>query len=366
MDRISSALPDADPDVAVPCTAAATVAASLGRLLLEMAYDGDAQRIAAVSRAEGIDPANLSRPDGRLLLQDVERLVARVAADVPDPQLGFRAYERSHPGVFQTVGFAMMGCSSLLEAMRCLARHLPILSDRNCAHVVREAAGYRLCFERAPVVSPLLSEMALAALLGFCRFMTGGEPLRVIEIGFDYPAPADLSAYRALLGNARMHFGEPEVGMLMDAEQLERPLAGASAAVQRLQQELARLQLDAVRHRRLISIQVRQYIAENLEGRAPALETVAAALGRSSRSLQRELAMEGSTFSVLLDDTRRGLAQLYLQHSQVPLKVLAFQLGFGEASSFHRACMRWFGQTPLACRNGAAAAERSAARPRTS
>ena len=333
------------------------VAASTAQLLLNMALEGDPARETELCQTVGIDPAVLTHPDGRLPRASVDLLAERLAALTGDPHLGFRALQRSHPSVFQVVGYAMLGCTSLLEAMRCLARCLPILDDSLRASVARESGGYRLLVDsQAPPPPPLLLDTGLAALMGFCRFMAGGQPLRLHEISFPYPAPADLSAHRALLGSARLHFDAPKVSILLDAAQLERRLTGASPALQTLQRHAVRLQLDAARRGRLLSSQVHQHIVEQLDGRAPTLHSIAQAMGRSARSLQRELSMEGTAFTTLLDDSRRSLAHLYLQHSQVPLKELSYQLGFGELSSFYRACMRWFGQTPLSYRRAATAA----------
>lgn len=332
-----------------------TIATPLVSLLLDMALGGDRDRKAALCTAHGIDPAVLAEPDGRLPARAVEQLVSQLARQQPEPRLGFKALELASPSVFQVVGFAMMSCPTLLEAMRCLARCLPILNDSATAQITREAGGYRLSLKAADPPPPLLQDTELAALLGFCRFITGGTPLRVIEASFHYDEPADLSAHRALLGAARLRFGQTVVSLLLDAHQLEQPLASTSPALRVLHRQLARLQLDDVRHHRLTSIEVRQHIIDQLEGRAPTLQSVARAMGRSPRHVQRALTMEGASFTALLDDTRRGLAHLYLQHSTLPLKELAFQLGFGEQSSLHRACARWFGQTPQRYRQAAGA-----------
>jgi AraC-like DNA-binding protein len=47
-----------------------------------------------------------------------------------------------------------------------------------------------------------------------------------------------------------------------------------------------------------------------------------------------------------LDDTRRELAQHYLDQRDVSLADTAYLLGFSEQSSFFRAVRRWFGSSP--------------------
>lgn len=93
------------------------VAAPTAQLLLSMALEGDPARVAELCQAVGIDPAVLTHPDGRLPRASVDHLAERLTALTGDPRLGFRALQRSHPSVFQVVGYAMLGCTSLLDAM---------------------------------------------------------------------------------------------------------------------------------------------------------------------------------------------------------------------------------------------------------
>ena len=53
------------------------------------------------------------------------------------------------------------------------------------------------------------------------------------------------------------------------------------------------------------------------------------------------------SFQQLLDDTRRQLAEGYLQDAQLPLSEIAALLGFSEQSAFSRAFAKWHGQSPL-------------------
>jgi len=66
----------------------------------------------------------------------------------------------------------------------------------------------------------------------------------------------------------------------------------------------------------------------------------------SERTLHRRLAVEGTSFQRLLDDTRRELARHYLGQREVSLADIAYLLGFTDQSSFFRAARRWFGSSP--------------------
>jgi AraC-like DNA-binding protein len=91
---------------------------------------------------------------------------------------------------------------------------------------------------------------------------------------------------------------------------------------------------------------VQALLASLLPKGPPHRDDVAAQMMMSERTLQRRLAEEGTSFTNLVDDTRRELARQSLSAGELSLKMLSFQLGFSEPSAFYRACKRWFGMAP--------------------
>ncbi|MDT9151237.1 AraC family transcriptional regulator, partial [Escherichia coli] len=63
-----------------------------------------------------------------------------------------------------------------------------------------------------------------------------------------------------------------------------------------------------------------------LRGETPTIETLANRLGTTPWTLQRQLASEGTGFRELLDNTRRQLAQDYLQETNSSLSEIAWLL----------------------------------------
>ncbi len=76
------------------------------------------------------------------------------------------------------------------------------------------------------------------------------------------------------------------------------------------------------------------------------LPHVAAKLGMSPRAVQRHLENEGTNFRKLTEGIRRSAAERYLKSSNMPLKEIAYLLGFSELSTFSRAVKTWFGVSP--------------------
>lgn len=77
-----------------------------------------------------------------------------------------------------------------------------------------------------------------------------------------------------------------------------------------------------------------------------AMAQVASRLAVSSRTLQRRLHEEGTSFKQVLRDTRERLARHYLGRTQLTSNEIAYLLGFDEPTSFFRAFRTWTGMSP--------------------
>ena len=93
---------------------------------------------------------------------------------------------------------------------------------------------------------------------------------------------------------------------------------------------------------------VRVAIARTISaGARPSIETIAARLDTSPRTLQRRLGEARTTFQGQLDDVRRVAARRLLAQTELPPIDIAFLLGFSEPNSFARAFRTWERTTPL-------------------
>ena len=77
---------------------------------------------------------------------------------------------------------------------------------------------------------------------------------------------------------------------------------------------------------------------------------VASALGCSRQTLYRRLKAEGLTFAQLVDDLRRREALKLVRNAALPVKEIAYRLGFSDPAAFSRAFKRWTGKSPQAFR----------------
>ena len=97
---------------------------------------------------------------------------------------------------------------------------------------------------------------------------------------------------------------------------------------------------------------VQGHIGDGLSEGDSSLEHVARRMAVSARTLRRRLSEAGTTHRELVDGVRRARASVYLQQQKLSIEDVAFLLGFGDTSAFHRAFKRWHGVTPAQFRRG--------------
>ncbi|MFO0592803.1 MAG: AraC family transcriptional regulator [Polyangiaceae bacterium] len=321
-------------------------------------------RLREYALRSGIDPAlvpPLAVPSADLLearvpLEDVNRLWEAVMRACQDPAFPVRAGASSTAHDYDAVGFACMTQPTLGEAIHQVVRYARVWTDQSEWAVERDERTVRMIFtcpDPMRLAIRVTTENILAEMMNAGRKLTGVE-YAAAAVRFRHPAPRDTSFHEAFFG-CPVEWSAPRNELALTAELARLPLPKADPALaaffDRHVQRLLSREPDDVE---LVSGRVRALVVEEIRRGTPTLQTAAAHLAMSPRTLKRRLQEENTTFQDIVDAVRCDLAKRYLGEPRMPLGEVSFLLGFSEPSAFHRAFKRWTGQTPLAFRTAAA------------
>jgi len=153
----------------------------------------------------------------------------------------------------------------------------------------------------------------------FCRWVSGRD-LDPAEVAFSYPAPADARPYRDAL-RCPVTFDAPVTSLFYPLEELSKPLSTYNPVLAELHERYAGEYLERFDHGQ-ISYRVREAIIRRLPDGEPRRDQIARELCMSERTLQRRLEEETSSYLQLLNDTRRELAEQYLNRLHLSLQAL--------------------------------------------
>jgi AraC-like DNA-binding protein len=185
-------------------------------------------------------------------------------------------------------------------------------------------------------------ECAMAEiLLGINLLAAHSVTPRVVR--FRHAAPRDRREHRALFGV--LEFGAAHTEIVFDDATLETPMRHAHAFYaeifrQQVERTIAELPDDGS-----LAREVRGVARAALAGGSCNVATTARALGVTSRTLQRRLKAEQTSFDALVDGLRRELATTYLDQ-QLGVREIAGLLGYADPRAFHHAFKRWTGTSP--------------------
>lgn len=300
----------------------------------------------------GLDMEILGQPSAfcrRSIMYRLWDLAAQVSGN---PSIGLKAYGHVHPGSLQIVGYTMMSSLNLKRALERLVRFSSLIGTGFSLFFVQEGPNYRLSgldLQQPDSVKPRqYTDAGLASLLGFCRWLTGGNLPRPLSVEFTYPEPENTHEHQRVFG-CPLVFGAAYDSIVFDGQELLHPLSMANEALATLHDSFAEAQMDLLFGFSILG-RVRAMITERLsQGQGQDLydmASIAAELHISKRTLQRALEKDGVQYKDVLSDLRRQMADFYLRHSHYNMKHVAYLLGFHDHSSFHKACCRWFDMPP--------------------
>jgi AraC-like DNA-binding protein len=160
--------------------------------------------------------------------------------------------------------------------------------------------------------------------------------------------PEDGTAYREFFGVDITQGPVTEISF--SAEDAERPFLTASDRMWEFFEPELRRRLSELEADTSVDDQVRAALLESLPAGEASMEAVARDLAMSTRTLQRRLKEEGTTFQNVLSETRESLARHYLANSGMSAGEISFLLGYDDPRSFYRAFQSWTGLTPQLAR----------------
>lgn len=309
----------------------------------------DRATAAAVLRQSGLAPADLAAGEALVTLPQMRVLSASLVQALGEDwhvQLVHRLNLLAHGAL----GVAVVTSADMNAALQTMERYIGTrapyvrLARRQEPHrcVIRVLDQVGLgTGDRAFLETVLL---AIQAMLE----QVHGAALEGSEVWLALPPPAYCASLEDEFQGA-VHYDAAEHALVLPLAWLEEvsPMhdqAMHEAAVKRAQSELASL----TRANPLTLVVAGALRAS--PGVVPSLGEIARDLHVTTRTLIRRLKREGTSYRRLLDQVRRELAQEALAEGALPVKEIAYRLGYRDPSNFGRAFRTWTGHSPGAYR----------------
>jgi AraC-like DNA-binding protein len=277
----------------------------------------------------------------------------RVMAELGNPAFPAVVASASRIEDNELFGFLAMSCESLGEAFARTARYRVLYNRGARWELQQEREVTRLIWypwpgDRKRVGVRAATEFAMADMCSAGRQLARAD-VRPLEVRIAHGPIGNADGLGAFFG-VDPKFNAALDELVFPPNLLATPIASFNSRLRDYFEEQCRELATHFAADAPVAARVRKDLMAAMDGGDPSMESVAARLGMSDRSLHRRLAEEGCRFNDLLDDIRQEFAKRYLARGTVSASEIAYLVGFQSPTAFFRAFKRWTGQTPLAYR----------------
>jgi len=302
-------------------------------------------RAPAVLRRAGLPQAFINQPRVLLNTEELFALWRAVGEVSTDPSIGLLLGTETKTERFHPIGLAALSSENFGSAIDQMARYKQLTCPEEILQE-KDDEEWSIQFRwllADEVEPPVLIECCFAWVLSTARVGTG---TRISPVRVEFVQP------RAHVKTIERHFGCPVVcgtprnAIIFRATDANRPFVTRNAELLGILAPQFDEELKQENGDENFLERVRIAIQQRLTGRRPTIEDIADALHISSRTLQRRLQDDGSSFQRVLEEARHQLARHYLNNSVIELNEAAYLLGYEDGNSFVRAFRTWEGVPP--------------------
>ena len=325
-----------------------------GGLLSRLAYERGRKEgvdVEVLLRQAHLTPHEIKNKDAQLDVQNQIKFAALVADATSDPLLGFHlaySYDLRELGLLY---FVIASAETLLGALLRVARYSDVANEGvdlevNKGNLLRVRPHFSGIARHSDVHQ---MEFWMASLVRICRELIGTN-FKPIEVRIMHDRREQAREMEKLLRCAVKTSADVDE-IIFSRESGEYPIVSADPYLNRLcvrvcEETLARLGKKTSP----LKVKVENVVAALLPHGEMHFDAVAVQLGMSGRTLARKLALEGHSFTKILEDLRLALARRYLAESEMSISEIAWLLGYSEVANFTHAFHRWTETNPRTAR----------------
>src|SRR5580704_12870870 len=298
-------------------------------------------------KQSGLDVSQIEDDDMRIKVYEQIKFLDLAAKVLNDELLGFNIAQEFDLRELGLLYYVMASSDTLGDALQSAARYSIIMNEgvkliyqgNHEVAMVFEYTGVARHPDRHQI------EFFITTLVRLCRQLTGRN-LELSRVSLVHQR----NAYTVELDRfffCRVIFNDVADGISFPGTVKTLPITSVDPYLNRLLMRYC----EEARSAKLIRrgdfrLLVENAIAPLLPHGKAQISEISRKLGLSKRTIARQLAFEGVTFTVVLDSLRYELAKRYLQENHLSISEIAWLLGYRESSAFSHAFKRWDGRTP--------------------
>lgn len=304
------------------------------------------EALSAHNLSDGVFDNSISRIDGNDFQQLLHWLISRSG----DTTFGLATAKQVTPGSFGLLGYMMMNCRTLREALNLFPRYEAIVGNMGVTRIERRGSHVAICWScnyTDNLVRPQLIDTIVGSWIHFIRWLTQDPTIKPTMVMLERTQPGERHQRicQQLFG-ADVQYDAYENGFLLADCLLDTPLHQPDPELLTMLEQQATSALRALQDAGTLVLQTKSLLVSMMQHGVPRREKIAAQLGIAERTLQRRLDEADTSYQQLLDELRYDMSVEWLTGSRLSIADISERLGFSETRSFHRRFKNWSGISP--------------------
>ncbi len=294
----------------------------------------------------GISPSLLSLPNARVSAAVYTALLRLIAQTLDDEFFG-QDSRRMKLGSFAMLCHAVVHCRTMAQALQRALDFFALLLDDLWGGVEGDGRYFHLVLhERFPDrPARMFAQENLLIFVHRLICWLVNRRIPILVAGFRYPEPPHGVEYPVLFCSD-LRFSQDHTRITFDRKVAGLPVVRTEQALQEFLRLAPQNLLVQYKDSHSLASRIRHQLHDMPPSEWPNFDQFADELGASVSTLRRRLEAEGHSYQVIKDNLRRDMAINLLSDSGKSIMAIAGELGFAEASAFHRAFKKWTGANP--------------------
>lgn len=292
----------------------------------------------------GWDAHQLSKAQQRYSQEQLNQLWDLLVSQTGNPTIGLELGRHVTPATFGAVGYVWLSSATLGDALQHFLHYQRYLAEALRAELYEQGAYTYLSLRHMGSQSghrSVITDALLSAFMYYTRWVMQ-KPILPYQIWLHYE-PATLTPYEQLFGCPILS-KQPETAIVLPSALLNSALPSHDPELLTHHVQLAdQWQQQSAKP---VSHQVRQLLLQLLPNGQVQQHVVAERLFVTTKTLQRRLEQEQTSFKHLLETCRFELACQYLSQDSFSLQDVAALTGYSDYSAFAKAFRQWSGYSP--------------------
>ena len=315
------------------------------RALDAYGLDGTATLVAA-----GIDVNATPAFDARVQTGLLHNALIAHASDKLDPLFALKFADLVFPASYHAFGVMLTSSTTLRAFCLRLQRYYAYINTGDRVHFDGETGVLSYTQMAVPGLEGDPMELLFhdsgwaATMLKMVRLVSRPR-YAPRKVSFSFPEPTGFSDRYDAWFRCPIEYDAPQTALDFGIDQIDEPLPGGNAELARHSECLVYDYLKSFVEFDLLN-RARMALFGLLPRGDFSLATLADSLAMTEDEVTAGLKSQGTSYQQLLADTRRELAEEYIERADLTINEIAYMLGFSDCSNFARSFRRWTGMSP--------------------